>query len=875
MSVTADTLAPTLPGDYCPAPGIYDEMMSAPGVFRPHWDDYAASISALGAEEMARRWKTALQRIRENGVTYNVYGDPLGMDRPWNLDAIPLLISPTEWRELEAGLIQRARLLNWILADIYGAQKLLRGGHLPPAVVFANPGFLRPCHGLPVPDNAWLHLLAVDLARSADGQWWVLSDRTQAPSGAGYALENRIVQSETFPDMFREFQVQRLASFFRAFRNNMLRLSTSMRSNPRVILLTPGPLNETYFEHSYLARYLGFTLAQGGDLTVRDSRVFLKTLEGLKQVDVILRRVDGSFCDPIELRSDSFLGVAGLVEAVRAGNVVVANALGTGVIESPALMPFLPGLSRRFLGEKLKLPSVATWWCGQAEALDHVRQNLDSLVIKPSFPSQSVLGQSVEPVFGGQLAGEERRKLLDRMDARPYNFTGQELLHLSTAPVWQENTLASRRVVLRVYVAAVGDSWAVMPGGLARVSRSLDSPVVSMQRGGGSKDVWVLSDTPVDKFTLQRSRDLPVALNRGGTSDLPSRAADNLFWLGRYAERCEHLVRVLRCILVRMTGESGAGSTVNTSTGVEWNSLMKLHASLESAHSRMAEDDPQGHLDLARDFEQEILSLIFEEDRSDSLYANLSRTSRAGASVRDRLSSDFLRAVSHLAGLARIASETNAAATNATETSAEISAWGYVSLGDALAVLNRCIRTLSSLRGIELENITRGPGWHFLGVGRRIERSIQLVHLFRAIIVPLTQETAPMLEMLLEVCDSAMTYRSRYFTTLQAAPVLDLLMNDETNPRSLKFQIADLSEHCAFLARTLEGAEWPVARQRRVEEAAANLFEADVQTLCQPDANGKRTWLDGLLATMDAVLPAFSDALTNTWFSHAEMERTT
>jgi uncharacterized circularly permuted ATP-grasp superfamily protein/uncharacterized alpha-E superfamily protein len=850
MSISVDTLAAPFVGTYSPAPGIYDEMMSAPGTFRRHWDAYAASISALGAEELAHRWKTARQRIRENGVTYNVYGDPLGMDRPWNLDAIPLLISATEWRGLEAGLIQRARLLNSILADLYGPQKLLRGGHLPPAVVFANPGFLRPCHSLPVPDNAWLHLLAVDLARSEDGQWWVLSDRTQSPSGAGYALENRIVQAETFPDLFREFQVQRLASFFQAFRSNMLRLSTSMRSNPRVVLLTPGPLNETYFEHSYLARYLGFTLAQGGDLTVRDSRVFLKTLEGLKQVDVILRRVDGNFCDPIELRSDSFLGVAGLVEAVRAGNVVVANALGSGLIESPALMPFLPGLSRRFLGEKLRLPSVATWWCGQPEALDYVRENLDSLVIKPSFPS---LG--IEPVFGGQLAGDERRKLLERMQTRPYNFTGQEVLHLSTAPVWQESTLTPRRVVLRVYVAAVGDSWAVMPGGLARVSPSLDSPVVSMQRGGGSKDTWVLSDTPVDRFSLQRSRDLPLVLNRG-TSDLPSRAADNLFWLGRYAERCEHLARVLRCILVRMTGESGSA---------EWNSLMKLHACLASANSRMDEDDPQGHLDLSRDFEQEILSLIFEEQRSDSLYANLSRTSRAAASVRDRLSSDLLRAVSQLGGLARIDSGT----------SAESSAWGYVSPGDALAVLNRCMGTLSSLRGIELENITRGPGWHFLGVGRRIERSIQLVNLFRAIIVPLTPETSPMLEMLLEVCDSSMTYRSRYFTVVQAAPVLDLLMNDPANPRSLAFQIKDLSEHCAFLSRTLEGAEWPAAKQLRVEEVAASLFEADVQALCQPGAAGTRAYLDHLLATMDVVLPALSDAITNTWFSHAEMERAT
>jgi uncharacterized circularly permuted ATP-grasp superfamily protein/uncharacterized alpha-E superfamily protein len=854
MSISVDNLVTTLLGEnYSPAPGIYDEMSSAPGVYRPHWDAYVASLSEIGREELTRRWHTAQQRIRENGVSYNVYGDPRGMDRPWNLDAIPILISPNEWRDLEAGLIQRARLLNWIAADIYGSQRLLHGGHLPPAIVFGNPGFWRPCHGLRSPDNVHLHLLAVDLARSADGQWWVLSDRLEAPSGAGYALENRIVLAETFPDLFREFQVQRLAAFFRAFRDNLLHLSPAMNRNPSVVLLTPGPLNETYFEHSYLARYLGFTLAQGGDLTVRDSRVFLKTLEGLKQVDVILRRVDGGFCDPIELRSDSYLGVAGLVEAVRAGNVVVANALGSGVIETPALMPFLPGLSSRFLGEKLKLPSVATWWCGQEPALDYVRDHLDSLVIKPSFPERGR-----EPVFGGKLSSDERARLLEKIRIRPWDYTGQELLHLSTAPVWSEDSITPRRVVLRVFVAAAGDSWVVMPGGLARVSPSLDSPVVSMQRGGGSKDTWVLSDPPVDHFTLQRSRDLPVELNRGA-SDLPSRAADNLFWLGRYGERCEHLARVLRCILVRLAGESGAAGTA------EWNSLMKLHDSLETEDSRMTEDDPQGHLNPAADFEQEILSLIFEEERRDSLFSNLNRVSRAVASVRDRLSSDLLRVVSQLGSLVREPA--------GAQDEEGPSAWGYISAGDALAVLNRCIGTLSSLRGIELENITRGPGWHFLSIGRRIERSIQLVNLFRATIVPLSARTWPMLEMLLEVGDSSMTYRSRYFTVLQAAPVLDLLMNESANPRSLAFQLTDLAEHCAALSGTLKAAEWPFAKQNRVEMVAANLFGADVVDLCRPDPDGSRWHLDNLLAAMDIALEAFSDAITNTWFSHAEMER--
>jgi len=851
MKISADTsAAPLLIGNYPQTAGVYDEMSSTGGVLRLHWDTFISSLTALGGEELARRWRTARQRIRENGVTYNVYGDPLGVDRPWSLDAIPLVIPPSEWAQLENGLIQRARLLNGILADLYGPQQLLRGGHIPPALVFANPSFWRPCHAVPVSGNTYLHLLAVDLARSPDGQWWVLSDRTQAPSGAGYALENRIVLAETFPDLFHELRVKRVASFFRSFRDTLLRLSPLPRDHPRVVLLTPGPYNETYFEHSYLARYLGLVLVQGGDLTVRDSRVFLKTLEGLKPVDVILRRVDDSFCDPIELRPDSFLGVAGLVEAVRAGNVAVANALGSGLTETSAFMPFLPGLSQRMLGEPLKLPSVATWWCGQPEAFRYVLDNLDFLVIKPAFPSQGM-----EPVFGGKLAAGERSRLMARMQASPHEFVGQELVNMSTVPVWSESTLSPRRVVLRLYLAAVGDSWVVMPGGLARVSSSLGTPVVSMQRGGGSKDTWVLSNGPVDTSSLQRPRDLPVDLNRGETSDLPSRAADHIFWLGRYAERSEHLARVLRCILIRLTGESGAPESW------EWESLMKLRDCLEAPDPQLATDHAQGHLDESREFEQGILSQIFDGTRSGSLNWILNKAGRAAAHVRDRLSSDLLRIVSQFGTLARAPGA---------------AAWGYIPAGDALAVLNHCVGALAALRGIEMENMTRGPGWRFLNIGRRIERSIHLVKLFRAIIVPLRLETWPALEMLLEVADSSMTYRARYFTILQAAPALDLLMNDEANPRSLAFQVKDLSEHCRSLSSMPSGAGWPVSKQRRLEEAASNLFRADIDRLCLPDTNGVRVLLDEFLSRMEEELPTFSNALTHTYFSHAEeLERAT
>jgi uncharacterized circularly permuted ATP-grasp superfamily protein/uncharacterized alpha-E superfamily protein len=844
MKIPPHTIASPFIDGYPQTAGVYDEMSDANGILRPHWDTFIGSLTKLGKDELANRWRTARQRIRENGVTYNIYGDPLGAERPWSLDAIPLVIPPAEWAQLEEGLIQRARLLNEILADLYGPQQLLRGGHIPPALVFANPAFWRPCHDLPVSGNTYLHLLAVDLARSPEGHWWVLSDRTQAPSGAGYALENRNVLAETLPDLFREFQVKPLASFFHSFRNMLLALSPTPRAHPRMVLLTPGPYNETYFEHSYLARYLGLLLVQGADLTVRDSRVFLKTLEGLKPVDVILRRVDDSFCDPIELRSDSYLGVAGLLEAVRAGNVAVANALGSGLIETTAFMPFLPGLSQRMLGEPLKLPTVATWWCGQPKALSYVLDNLDFLVIKPAFPSKGM-----EPVFGGKLAVVERSRLQDRIKASPHEFVGQELLHLSTVPVWSEETLSPRRIVLRVYLASSGDSWVVMPGGLARVSSSLATPVVSMQRGGGSKDTWVLSDRPIDTSSLQRPRDLPVALNRGETSDLPSRAADHIFWLGRYAERCEHLARVLRCILVRLTGESGGREQG------EWESLMKLRACIETPDPSVATSDSQRHLDESQELEQGILSQIFDEHRADSLNRILNRAGRAAAHVRDRLSSDLLRIVSQFGDLARARGG---------------SAWGYIPAGDALAALNHCIGTLAALRGIELENMTRGPGWRFLNIGRRIERSIHLVKLFRAIIVPLRLETWPALEMLLEVADSSITYRARYFTTLQAAPALHLLMNDKGNPRSLAFQVKDLREHCRSLARMPSGSGWPGSKQKRLEEAASNLFSTDIGKLCVPDKNGVRMLLDELLRGMERELPTFSDAITHTYFSHAE-----
>ena len=540
---------------------------------------------------------------------------------------MPLLIPAEEWRFIEAGVIQRAQLLSLLLEDIYGPQNLLRQGGFPAALLYGNPGFLRPMVGVKVPAHSYLHMLAVDLARSPDGKWWVLSDRTQAPSGSGYALENRTIVSDLLPELFRASNVLRLAPFFRAQRDALASLAG--RDNPRIVLLTPGPNNETYFEHSYLAKYLGFTLVEGRDLTVRDRRVYLKTIEQLERVDVILRRVDDSFCDPLELRSDSLLGVSGLVDAIVAGNVKVANALGSGVIESAAIMPFLPGLARRLLGESLKLPSVATWWCGQQDALRWVLENLESVVVKPAFPSQGM-----EPIFGSELPLEEKKRVTERLQARPYEYVAQEQVALSTAPVWENRGLDSRSVVLRTYVVNTGHGWVAIPGGLARVAGPGGS-VVSMQKGGHSKDVWILSESPVDTFSLLRPRDEPIELQRISRA-VPSSVADNTFWLGRYVERAENVARILRSMI----------PGVDRGEELDLASLVRLQGCLWPRYG--GAQNAKRKLSTFAALEKDLLSMLTDVRKTGSLPHTLAEVSRIGGSVRGRLSADMMLLIGQL-----------------------------------------------------------------------------------------------------------------------------------------------------------------------------------------------------------------------------------
>ncbi len=822
---------------YFPGREHWDEALLASGMPRHHWRPLAVLLGRMGLEQLDRRWQIGRQLIQANGVTYNVYGDPQGKERPWLMDPIPMVMEPSEWAFLERAITQRATLLNAILADLYSDRKLIREKRLPAALQFRNPHFLRPCFGIHPPQGVWLHSYAADLARSNDGRWWVISDRTQAPSGMGYALENRLVTARTLPGAFDHCRVRQLNGFFDTVRDAMLALAPTSRSSPRVVLLTPGPYNETYFEHSFLARHWGFPLVEGPDLTVRGNRVYLKTLAGLEPVDLIVRRLDDGFCDPLELRGDSLLGVPGLTAAVRAGNVAVANALGSGLVDTPAHLGFLPNLCRHLLGEDLLLPSVATWWCGQPDALDYVLAHLEELVVKPAFPRP---GHVVE--FPAQMDARQREALAGRIRANPGRYVAQEQVDLSTAPVRTEGGLAPRHIVVRVFAAWNGSGYSVLPGGLTRVSTEDKSLVVSMQMGGGSKDTWVLG----------RSKE-PVHLDRPSlfaaprlTWALPSRVADNLFWMGRYTERVEAGVRLVRALLPGLSGEEdfGKSSSLEAIVGI----LTGLHyLSPEFASASIGQQ---------RYHVRQILSrMVYDPARAAGISWNLKQLRRVSWPLKERLSQDTWRVLQQL--------ETEFSATPPVHPDLRTLA--------QMNLLDRAIVTLSAFSGLLMENTTRGFGWYFLDIGRRLERAVLLSDLLQTAIVDAPFRFEPYLELLLLIADSSITYRSRYLTVMRVEHVLDLLLADETNPRSVLFQLEMIESHI----QQLPDSEGRAAEMESISHLLRLVREPHLEDLAERDRDGDLERLGQLLRNLKAGLLDLSEDLNARYLSHVTPSRLT
>src|SRR5688572_5032806 len=633
----------------------YDELNDSQGAMRAHWRPLIDRLRADESPDAVRRSLELTRRlIVENGVTYNVYADPQGTDRPWALDPLPFVLPAAEWQVIEAGVAQRARLLNELLADLYGPQRLLAEGHVPAELPFGHPNYLWPCQGLRPLDGTWLHVYAADLARAPDGRWWLLADRTQAPSGAGYALENREILEQVHPEAISDIPVRRVRGFFGGLRASLLHVSGD--EAPLAVILTPGPYNETYFEHAFLARQLGMPLVEGHDLTVRGNTVYLKTLGGLRRVHSILRRLDDDFCDPLELRSDSALGVAGLLGALRARRVMVANALGTGVIESAAWLGFLPPIAERLIGEKLILPEVATWWLGEKPALEYVLANLDRLVIKPAYPNQRF-----EPMFGRDFTGKAREELIARLRNRPYAYVAQEHVRLSQAPVWKSASqpeLGARALTIRVYAVSGPNGFEVLPGGLARVANEAAADVVSTQRGGGAKDVWVLGGVESEP-----THHPPPAVGKWATAQrqdyIPSRLVENLYWLGRYAVRCENTARLLLRTLVAR------------SDGRVWSHARRICRDMEAV-------EPAG----------EVFDALRVRDHG--LQADVQRLAWCASQVRNRLSTRYWRGVVALQRQMQEALATH---------------------GSSREVCERALLSLAALAGFSEEDMMQDVGW--------------------------------------------------------------------------------------------------------------------------------------------------------------------
>ncbi len=836
---TLEGLAAELLRRTAPADGVaFDELREGPGRMRARWRRFFQWMPGLEADDLHSLDEGAdwlAQQIRADGITHNVYSEGASAARPWSLELLPQLIEPAEWAEIEQGVVQRAELLNAMLADLYGPQHLLHEGLLPPALLFCHPGYLRPLHGVQPPGGLHLHIVAFDLARGPDGRWWAMAQRTQGPSGLGYVLHNRMLVSRVFPDAFRELRVQHIASSYRRLLDTVETLARGCREDPassaapRIVLLTPGPHNETYFEHAYLARYLGLPLAEGGDLMVKGDRLYLKTVEGLEPVHGVLRRVDDDYCDPLELKPDSTLGVPGLLQAVRAGTVVMANALGSGFLESPAIQGFLPGIAERLLKAPLAMPSLPSWWCGEQAAWDDVRDELADKLVRRTFPRRADDGSE----------GAPGADWVPRVEADPEAWTVQDRLLLAQAPLWHQGRIVPKPSVLRVYAIADGQgAWHVLPGGMTRVAAG-PAHSVSMQRGGSSLDTWVMTDGPVDTFSMLPQR-LSVDDIAARHRPVSSRTAENLFWLGRYTERTEQLVRLARATLNLIDADTDAPEPV-----LEALSSLAVWSGLA----------PAGVPSLARSphvFERAVLAALGDARGATSIAFNLQALSHAAGALRDRLSPEhwgLVRAMAESFSL-QIGSQTPA---------------GVVpTVAQVLPALDRLAVQLAAITGAQSDRMTRDHGWRLLTVGRFIERLVGVSAQLGMLLEGGALGSAAGIDLLLDLFDSTITFRARYQRHQDLLALTDLLVLDTSNPRAWACVLRRLRTEL----RKLPGAEASIDELlSRLPPEGAGLTLEELRDVSDEDLGKRLAALADRLGDAGAQL---SDDIGRRYFAHAD-----
>ncbi len=628
------------------------------------------------------------------------------------------------------------------MSDLYGPGDLVRSGMLPTELVAGNPAWLRPMVGINPPSGHFLNFVAFELGRNPDGSWFVLGDRTEAPSGAGFALENRVATMRAFSDPFPHGTIHRLAHFFREFRDEMQ--GADGHPDSRAAILTAGLGTETYFEHAYIARYLGLMLLEGEDLVVEDGRTMVRTVAGNKPISVLWRRMDAAFADPLELNDKSRIGTPGLVNSIRSGHVSMVNSLGTGVLQTRAFLAFLPRIARELLGEPLELPNIATWWCGSAQERATVEAQYERMTISDAMGQDLPFDVSDDTIIAGRFPDGRYADVSERLDALRGALVGQEAVSLSTTPVYEEGRLVPRPVMLRVFAARTAHGWSIMPGGYARIGPSGDATALALRRGGSVADVWIVSDrnVPTDRPTTVERQ-----FQRATPSLLPSRAADNLYWMGRYVERAEGQIRLVRSYHMRLA-ETGADD---------------LRVTRIAKYLRRT-------------------GITLEDPVPGDILENLRHAIRCAAKVRDRFSIDGWIALRSL--------------------EAEIAGQRAPVPGDEAArAMSHMLRGTAGFGGLVHDNMYRFVGWRFLSLGRALERAQAMTWLLADFAAPTAPEGS--FDIAIEVGDSVMTHRRRYLIETNRSTVIDLLALDHRNPRSVRYQVSAIRQ----LVSELPGAE--------------------------------------------------------------------
>ena len=802
----------------------------------PHWAEFLSHLGDEGIQSLPARHDTLVRQVRDNGITYNVYANADQPQRPWSLDLLPLILSGQDWHQIQTGVLQRMRLLEGIMSDVYGMQHLLKEGALPYALVQGHPGYLHAMQGNSPVGGRHLNLAAFDLVKGPDGCWWLLSQRTQAPSGLGYLLENRQIISNQFATAFEAMPVKGLAESYRSF-VNALKLRTQGGMQAHIALLTPGPYNETYFEQAYLARYLGLSLVQGNDLLVRDEKLYLKTLEGLKPVHGLLKRVDDDWLDPLELRAESSLGVPGLLQAVRAGNVLVANTPGSGFLESNALLGFLPKLSRKLLDEELLLPAIPSWWCGEPAAMHDALPRLQDCVIKPTYPC-SPSQRSFEPVMGHTLDWRGLEDWRTRIQNDPEAHTVQGFLPLSYTPTFSDiQSMPSRPVILRVFVLANEEGgWQVLPGGLARLGTQ--NGIASMQKGGSSADVWVLSKNEAGPIAPPVKEAVFVASTQRHRL-VTSRAAENLFWMGRYSERTENTLRLSRLALSSLNSEAQHSTAL-----IAWLNDMCV------SHGLVVPGVPQAQ-QSRRVFERSLIAGLWDTQHTTGVGYNLRAIKLAAAAVRERLSPEHWTLIE----------QTEDAFFQPAHRDVPVasSVW-------AQQLLTITSQSMAALTGAQTDRMTRDDGWRLLSIGRHIERLDFLAHALLSAIETQCLQRQAGFDAVLALFDSTISFHAQYQQSRTLGALLELLLTHTDNPRALGWVAQTLRGRLARMGHLANGATETLSHQIPV------LSKLDLLLLA-PDGMHHSPALVQLLTECRHTARSVSDQLNSLFFSHSDVSQ--